>query len=64
MSFDNTYYENYQKYIKIITQYLNVNQDNLGNETDKNVNKDSLGEKTGENYKYMMKNVFSEKKFF
>ena len=42
MSFNNTYYENYQKYMKIINQYsniLNVNCDNLGNETDKNVNK-------------------------
>jgi len=64
MSFDNTYYENYQKYMKIITQYLNVNYDNQGNENDKNVNKNSLGEKTGENYKYTMKNIFLEKKLF
>jgi len=65
MNLDNTY-ENYQKFMKIINQYnniLNVNYDNPGNEIDKNVNKNSLGEIIGGNYKYMMKNIFSEKKF-
>ncbi|ORY54888.1 hypothetical protein LY90DRAFT_646576 [Neocallimastix californiae] len=67
MRFDNTYYENYEKYMKIINQYnniLNVNYDNPGNEIEKSVNKNSLGKKTGENYKYMKKNIFSEKNFF
>jgi len=66
MRFNNTYYENYQKYMKTINQYnniLNVNYYNPGNEIDKSVNKNSLGKKTGENYKYMKKNIFSEKKF-
>ena len=48
VNFDNTYYENHQKYMKIINQYnniLNVNYDNPGNEIDKSVNKNSLGEK-------------------
>jgi len=42
MNFDNTYYENYQKYIKIINKYnniLKVNFDNPGKKIDKNVNK-------------------------
>ena len=67
MRFNNTYYENYQKYMKTINQYnniLNVNYYNPGNEIDKSVNKNSLGKKTGENYKYMKKNIFSEKNFF
>jgi len=66
MRFDNTYYENYKKYMKTINQYnniLNVNNYNPGNEIEKSVNKNSLGKKTGENYKYMKKNMFSEKKY-
>ena len=66
MRFDNAYYENYKKYMKTINQYnniLNVNYNNPGNEIEKSVNKNSLGKKTGKNYKYMKKNMFSEKNF-
>ena len=48
MRFDNTYYENYKKYMKTINQYnniLNVNYYNPGNEIEKSVNKNSLGKK-------------------